>query len=155
MPEVRVGDLTMYYEIQGEGDPLVLIAGLSTDITAYQRIIAELAQHRKVIAFDNRGAGRTDKPDIPYSIGMMADDTAGLLAGLGIQRADVLGISMGGRIGLELTLRHPELVRSLILVSTFVKRIPPGWRGLLFEVAVRFPFLRRIRQALSAAAVCF
>ena len=144
MPTIRVNDINVYYEMHGEGEPLVLIPGLSIDITAFERIISELAQQYTVIAFDNRGAGRTDKPDIPYSIGMMADDTAGLLAALGITHAHVLGVSMGGRIATELTLRHPEMVKSLILVSTFVKRIPIRRRGVMFNLAITFPFVRRI-----------
>jgi 3-oxoadipate enol-lactonase len=144
MPMILVNDLNMYYEVHGAGEPLVLIQGLSADLSAYQRLIDALAQHYQVIAFDNRGAGRTDKPDAPYSIGMMADDAAGLLTALGIQRASVLGISMGGRIAVELTLRHPELVRRLILVSTFVKRIRFPPRGPMYTLAVRFPLLRRV-----------
>jgi pimeloyl-ACP methyl ester carboxylesterase len=134
----------MYYEIHGEGEPLVLIAGLSIDVTALAGMIRELSQHYKVIAFDNRGAGRTDKPDIPYSIDMMAEDTAGLLAALGIERAHILGVSMGGRIAIALTLRHPEQVKSLILVSTCVKRIPLSWSGCLLGVMLKIPMWRTI-----------
>ncbi len=118
MPTLKVNDIDVYYELQGHGQPLVLIAGLGTDISPYRAIIRRLAQKYMVLAFDNRGVGRTDKPDIPYTIEMMANDTAGLLNGLGIKRADVLGISMGGRIALELTLQHPEAVRALVLAST-------------------------------------
>jgi pimeloyl-ACP methyl ester carboxylesterase len=108
----------MYYEMSGEGELIVLIAGLGTDITPYRRNIRALSEEHKVFAFDNRGVGRTDKPDVPYTIEIMADDTAGLLRALGIARASVLGISMGGRIALALALRHPELVKSLVLTST-------------------------------------
>jgi pimeloyl-ACP methyl ester carboxylesterase len=118
---VTANGLSVYYEVHGEGEPLVLIAGLATDITEDERMIRGLSQAYRVIAFDNRGAGRPDKPDIPYSIEMMADDTAGLLAALGVERIHVLGISMGGRIAVALTLRHPERVKSLILVSTAVR----------------------------------
>jgi pimeloyl-ACP methyl ester carboxylesterase len=118
LPTVAVNGITIYYEIHGEGEPLVLIAGLATDQTPYKRLIRELAKRARVIAFDNRGVGRTDKPDLPYSIDMLADDTSGLLTALGIDRANVLGISMGGRIALALAFRHPEQVKSLILVST-------------------------------------
>src|SRR5579863_2495968 len=105
MPTIKVNDLTMYYEIHGDGEPLVLIPGLRTDVSEYQRIIALLSAQNKVVALDNRGAGRTDKPDSPYSIELMADDTAGLLNALGIQSAHILGVSMGGRIAVALTLR--------------------------------------------------
>ena len=144
MPIVTVNDIHIYYEIHGEGEPLVLIAGLSTDITAYIRIIGELSQTYRVIAFDNRGAGRTDKPDMPYSIEMMANDTARLLHTLDIEQAHILGISMGGRIAVDLTLRHPELVKSLILVSTFVRRFPLNQSGLIHRIMLNMPFLRKM-----------
>ena len=79
MPYIKVNDIQMYYEIHGDGDPLVLIVGLGTDISEWDGIIRWLAQKYKVLAFDNRGAGRTDKPDTQYSIEMMANDTAGRL----------------------------------------------------------------------------
>lgn len=87
----------MYYEFHGAGDPVVLIGGLANDLSESGQLIARLARTNRVLAFDNRGAGRTDKPDIPYSIEMMAEDTAGLMRALGIGAATVLGISMEGR----------------------------------------------------------
>jgi pimeloyl-ACP methyl ester carboxylesterase len=143
VPTVGVHDITLYYETQGTGAPLLLIPGLATDVSEYQRLIAALARGAQVIALDNRGAGRTDKPDIPYSMEMMADDAAGLLDALGITQAHTLGISMGGRIALALALRHPEQVKSLILVSTGARVPPPNWRRrLLLDLA---PRLSRVR----------
>jgi pimeloyl-ACP methyl ester carboxylesterase len=95
----------------------VLIAGLAADVSEYAGLVRGLALANTVLAFDNRGAGRTDKPDRPYSIEQMADDAAGLMQALGFRPAHVLGISMGGRIALALALRHPELVTKLVLVS--------------------------------------
>ena len=118
MPTQRAGGIDMYYEFHGTGDPVVLIGGLGNDITEAQRLIEWLARTHRVLALDNRGAGRTDKPDIPYSIEMMAADTAMLMEALDAGGATVLGISMGGKIAMELTLEHPELVTRLILVST-------------------------------------
>lgn len=118
MPSVKVNDIEMYYEVHGEGEPLVLIGGLGTDVRPYATIVRALSERYRVVSFDNRGAGLTDKPDIRYTIEMMAEDTVGLLGVLGIQGASLLGVSMGGRIALALALGHPELVRSLILVST-------------------------------------
>jgi pimeloyl-ACP methyl ester carboxylesterase len=118
MPTTRINDINVRYETQGEGEPLLLIAGLGSGVSLFARSIPILSKGRKVIAFDNRGAGRTDKPDVPYTIEMMADDAAGLLKALDIERADVLGVSMGGRIAMDLAIRHPEMVRGLILVST-------------------------------------
>ncbi|MFX1346176.1 MAG: alpha/beta fold hydrolase [Promethearchaeota archaeon] len=78
----------------------------------------DLSKHLKVVLFDNRGAGRTDKPDIEYSIKMMADDTVGLMNHLNIEEAHILGYSMGGSIGQEIVLNYPEKVKKLILCST-------------------------------------
>jgi 3-oxoadipate enol-lactonase len=118
LPLAEVNGIHVYYEIHGKGESLVVIPGLSIDITALEKIVSELSKNYQVIVFDNRGAGRSDKPDIPYTIEMMADDTSGLLNSLKIERANIMGISMGGRIAITLTLKHPEFVRSLILVST-------------------------------------
>lgn len=118
MPTVRVNGITMYYEQSGAGEPLVLIGGLGLDVSDCRNLIRALAERHRVLAFDNRGAGRTDKPDAPYTIAQMAGDTAGLMRALGVAQADIVGISMGGRIALELALNDPGLVRSLILAST-------------------------------------
>lgn len=142
MSTVKVNDIDIYYEIHGDGEPLCLIPGLANDVSDLQVMIRLLSRKYRVIAFDNRGVGRTDKPDIPYSIEMMADDAAGLLKALEIAQAHVLGISMGGRIATALTLGHPELVRSLILVSTFVNRIESSRTGRLLGLMLRILALR-------------
>lgn len=118
MPTVPVGDIDVYYEIHGEGPPLVFIGGLGVDLTVFTPFTDLLANDFRVITFDNRGAGRTDKPDAPYSIPMMADDTLGLMDALGIARAHVVGVSMGGRIAVELAAAHPTRVDRLVLIST-------------------------------------
>src|SRR5213080_2719915 len=141
MPSVRVNDVDMYYEIHGDGEPLVLIVGLGTDISEWDGIIRWLAKKYKVLAFDNRGAGRTDKPDAPYSIETMAHDTAGLMQALGIEQAHILGISMGGRIALALALRQPKRVKKLILVSTSARSIK-NWRSHFFSILSSVTILR-------------
>jgi 3-oxoadipate enol-lactonase len=94
MPTVLVNDINIYYELHGAGEPLVPINGLASDVSEYGDIVRWLAQSYTVLAFDNRGAGRTDKPHAPYSIEQMAGDTAGLLQALGMKEAHVLGISI-------------------------------------------------------------
>ncbi len=118
MPKVKVGDINIYYEVHGKGESLVLIMGLGGNTTRWFRIMPLLSQEHKVIAFDNRGAGRSDKPDIPYSMEMMADDIAGLLDAIGIDSAHIFGISLGGMIAQHFALRHPRKVTSLILGCT-------------------------------------
>jgi pimeloyl-ACP methyl ester carboxylesterase len=118
MPQVAVNGIKVYYEIHGKGDPLILIMGLRRNAEWWYCQIPVLSEHFKVIAFDNRGAGRSDKPRMDYSIRLFADDTAALLEALGIKRAHVLGISMGGYIAQELAINYPDKVRSLILGCT-------------------------------------
>jgi pimeloyl-ACP methyl ester carboxylesterase len=119
MAFAQVGDLRMFYESRGSGEPLLMIFGLGGDTTFWSpRLLEQLARDFRVIAFDNRGAGRTDKPDAPYSIELFADDTAGLLHALDVPRAHVFGISMGGMIAQELVLRHPAIAQSLTLGCT-------------------------------------
>jgi 3-oxoadipate enol-lactonase len=145
MPTVKVNDINMYYEVHGEGEPVVLICGLGNDISPYRRIISLLSEKYMVLAFDNRGAGRTDKPDIPYFIEMMADDTAGLMDALNIKGAHILSFSLGGRIAAALALKYPDRVRSLILVSTFVKRIDRmNLTQRLFFFLFRVPVIGRV-----------
>lgn len=116
--KVVVNDINIYYEIHGEGKPLLLIEGLGYSSWMWFKQIPAFSREYKVIVFDNRGVGNTDKPDIEYTIEMMADDAAGLLKVLGEDSAHVLGVSMGGFIAEELALRYPHIVRSLVLVST-------------------------------------
>lgn len=119
MPEVKVNDINMYYEIHGEGEPLILIMGLGGDHFRWFRILPLLTEHFKVVTFDNRGVGKTDKPDIPYTMKMMSDDIAGLMDTVGIDKAHVFGISLGGMIAQNFALLHPNRIISLILGCTF------------------------------------
>lgn len=124
MPVLHAGNIDMYYELHGTGDPVVLIGGLASDISQWGWLTEWCAQTHRVLAFDNRGAGRTDKPDAPYTIPMMADDTDALMDTVGMSNATVLGISMGGKIALDLALRYPDRVSRLILVSTMASARP-------------------------------
>ncbi|MBI5284397.1 MAG: alpha/beta fold hydrolase [Chloroflexi bacterium] len=120
MTMVRVGDIEMYYEEHGDAgtEPLLLIMGFMMNAAAWAPQIAALAERYHVIAFDNRGAGRTTQPEGAYSIPQMAADTAGLLDQLGIESTHVMGASMGGMIAQEFAIRDPARVRSLVLACT-------------------------------------
>jgi pimeloyl-ACP methyl ester carboxylesterase len=110
-------------------------------------LIAEISKKYKVLIFDNRGVGKTDKPDMKYSIKMMTDDTVGLMTELGIERAHILGISMGGAIAQEVALNYPEKVEKLVLcsttaaLSTFVKLA-----GLLFKPLLKYYFKSKFKS---------
>jgi 3-oxoadipate enol-lactonase len=96
MLKVRVGNIEIYYQDVGSGDPLVLIMGFGGDHLAWAFQMADFSMRHRVIAFDNRGVGQTDAPDHPYTTRMMATDALGLMDAIGIDRAHVLGVSMGG-----------------------------------------------------------
>jgi pimeloyl-ACP methyl ester carboxylesterase len=119
MPKLNVNDIQIYFEVQGEGVPLVMIMGLGANLDWWDpRMIQELSRRFRTVMLDNRGAGRTDASDRDYTIRLFADDTAALMDGLGISRAHVLGISMGGMIAQELALSYPQKVEKLVLCST-------------------------------------
>lgn len=119
MDKIKAGDIDVAYTISGEGHPLVMIQGLTATMDWWDpAFIEELSKRYRVLAFDNRGAGRTEAPDGEFSVEQFADDTANLMDALGIDKAYVLGYSLGGMIAQELALRHPEKVEKLILCST-------------------------------------
>lgn len=115
---ISVGSVRLAYAVYGAGEPLLLIEGLGYASWMWFKQLPALAERYQVVVFDNRGVGDSDKPDVPYSIRGMAVDAAGVLEGLGLGPAHVLGASMGGMIAQELALGRPELVRSLILACT-------------------------------------
>lgn len=126
MPYANVNGIRVYYEIYGEGYPVVLIGGLGSQIQSWAAQVPTYSKHFKVIVFDNRGAGRSDKPDIPFTTELMADDTARLLETLGIESAHVAGKSMGGMIAQWLAIKYPEKVNKLVLGCTSASRDDVG-----------------------------
>lgn len=118
MSIAKVNNIDIYYEVHGEGEPLILIAGFTADSQSWQLVINNLSKHFKVIIFDNRGVGRSETTDPPYTIEQMADDTKGLMDYLNIHAAHILGHSMGGYIAQKLAIKYPERVYKLILCST-------------------------------------
>jgi 3-oxoadipate enol-lactonase len=118
MPKAKVGDINLYYEIHGKGEPLVMIMGGTASLEWSYRAIPVFSREYRLILFDNRGAGRSDKPDISYTMEMMTDDLAGLLDAIGIDSAHIQGGSLGGMIAQQFALRYPKRVRSLILACT-------------------------------------
>jgi pimeloyl-ACP methyl ester carboxylesterase len=119
MPKVKVNDIQVYFEVHGAGFPLVMIHGLGANLDWWEpRMVQEFSKRFMTVTFDNRGAGRTDVSDRSYTIRLFADDTTGLMDALGISRAHVLGLSMGGRIAQELVLDYPQKIGKLVLCST-------------------------------------
>ena len=133
---VRAGTLDIWVERQGTGPDVLLIAGLGDPAEAWQFQLDGLADRYRLTAYDNRGMGRTPLPAEPFSVATMADDAAALLRALDVSAAHVAGFSGGSAIAQELALRHPELVRSLVLISTwaradaFFRAAVKSWRWL-------------------------
>lgn len=120
-----INGLNLYYEIYGEGEPLVLLHGGFGLTDMFEAILPELAANRQVIAVDLQGHGRTADSDRPLSSEAMGDDVAALINHLGFAQADIMGYSMGGAAALRAAIQHPELVRKLIVISAPCKR--SGW----------------------------
>jgi pimeloyl-ACP methyl ester carboxylesterase len=118
MPKLQSNGITIAYESHGEGHPLLLICGVGYGGWAFRKLAPLLSDRYRVITFDNRGVGGSDKPEGPYSTPQMAQDAIGLLEGLGISSAYVLGHSLGGYIAEEIALARPDLVKKLVLAST-------------------------------------
>ena len=134
MPKVQVNELTMNYDQQGTGEPLILIPYLAADYACYAFQVAEYAKHFTCISVDLRGAGETDKPGGTYSTELFADDVAAFMQVLGLQKAHVSGLSLGAATGMWLAARYPEKVKSLSLHSAwaktdpFLKVVVEGWQ---------------------------
>ena len=124
MPLVDVNGVRLYYEEEGRGAPLLLIMGLGASLETWAAQREAFAERYRVIAFDNRGAGRSAAPPPPWTVPAMAEDTVGILDALGIARAHVVGVSMGGMIAQELAIRHPERVARLVLAMSFARPEP-------------------------------
>lgn len=119
MPFTQIRDIQMYYEIAGKGPRLLTISGTGADLRNKPNIFdSALADEFEILAFDQRGLGQTDRPDIRYTMADYADDVAALLQTLGWDRCHVMGISFGGMVGQEFALRYPDKVERLVLCCT-------------------------------------
>lgn len=114
----RVNDVNLAYYVCGHGEPVLMIQGLGGRAADWGSIPAGLAGRFAVITFDNRGTGKSDKPDTEYRLEGMADEAVAVLQAAGHERAHVVGLSMGGMIAQLVALRHPQRVRKLVLIST-------------------------------------
>ena len=158
LPRAHVGGLGLAYEASGEGFPLLLIMGLGANSDWWDpRLVEDLSRDFHVVRFDNRGTGRSDDSEEAYTLRTLADDAAGLMDALGIARAHVFGMSMGGMIAQELALGHPERVGRLVLGSTHC-----GGSHVVPPTADALGIMARLAGAASAeesgrltVALCF
>ncbi len=111
----------IYYQIRGQGDPLILIMGFGADGNVWEKHVQEYEKHFKCFLIDNRGVGKSDQPKGPYNTAMMAEDVITVMEHAGIAKARVAGISMGGAISQSLVLDYPDRVQSIALISTWPK----------------------------------
>jgi pimeloyl-ACP methyl ester carboxylesterase len=134
MPVVQANGIDINYEVQGEGEPLVLIPYLAADQACYAFQVAEYAKHFTCYSVDLRGAGLTSKPEGEYTTELLADDIAAFMRAAGVGRAHIFGVSLGASAGTWLAAKYPELVKSLQLHSAWDKTDPfltvivEGWR---------------------------
>jgi pimeloyl-ACP methyl ester carboxylesterase len=148
MPKVEVNRIGIHFEEHGSGPPLVMIGGLGADTHLWSKQVPAFSKRFRVVVFDNRGSGESDKPDEPYSIPMFVADTVGLMKALGIDKAHVVGASLGGLIAQELVLTHPEMVDRLVLMCT-TSNGPRSVRPSLWSL---IPMAFRLRRTGDPAA---
>ena len=150
MPQARANDITMHYDQQGTGEPLILIPYLAADHACYAFQVPEYAKHFTCISVDLRGTGESDKPKGAYTTEQLADDVAALMQATGIDRAHVSGLSLGGAIGLWLAVKYPDKVASLSLHSSWARSgghqrtVVESWQDLAKGVGVTEMIIRAI-----------
>jgi 3-oxoadipate enol-lactonase len=161
MPTLPIGGIHLYYEISGQGQPILFIHGLGSSTRDWELQVAFFSDRYQVITFDVRGHGRSDKPPGPYGVPLFATDTVELIKTLGIATAStrggapvhVVGISMGGMIAFQLAVSYPDLIRSMVIVNsgpefilrTFRERLQALQRLLI----VRLRGMRKMGEVLS------
>ena len=134
MPKIRVNNITMNYDQQGEGEPLILIPYLTADSACYAFQVAEYAKHFTCISVDLRGSGESDKPEGVYSTELFADDVAAFMQTLGLNQAHVSGLSLGGAVAMWLAAKYPDRVKSLSVHSAwdksdrYIKTVVESWQ---------------------------
>lgn len=131
MPILTVNNVELFYRESGAGQPVLFIQGLGIDHRGWAAVVPPLAKQFRCVSFDNRDAGQSSLVEHDYTVIDMMDDALGLLDALGIGRADVVGVSMGGVIAQEMAIRHPERVRRLVLITTYTSGDPRG--AAIFE----------------------
>jgi pimeloyl-ACP methyl ester carboxylesterase len=152
LQSVRTG-VALNYEVSGEGDPLLLITGTSASIPLWGALLPALAERYRVIAYDHRGLGGSERGEGPISVASLAEDASALLAALEVPRAHTLGWSLGSAIIQELALAHPEQVASAVLYATWGRT--DGFQRSMLS-ALRLPYVvRDMEAALATSGLAF
>lgn len=153
MPTITLDEINLYYEIRGEGEPLLFIHGLGSSSRDWELQLDFFAQNYKLILVDVRGHGRSGKPPGPYSIPLFAEDIKKFLQALQVGPAHILGISLGGMIAFQLGISYPDLIKSLVIVNSTPELVARTlkdrlgiWQRLLI---VRFLGMRKMGEVLG------
>ncbi len=153
MPLFSTGDIEIYYEIHGQGDPLLLIHGLGSSSRDWELQVSHFEKTYQVVTLDLRGHGKSAKPPGPYSMTLFAKDTASLIEGLGLSPSRIIGISLGGMVAFQLGLDYPALVKKMVIVNSVPELIPRNlsdrlayWQRLLI---IRFMGMERMGVVLA------
>lgn len=128
MPKIKVNDLNIYYEIHGQGEPLVLIHGLGSSSQDWAYQLDHFSSRYKVLVYDVRGHGQSDKPPGPYGVPIFTQELAELMGALDIPAAHICGISMGGMITFQMAVDYPEMVKTLTIVNSRADLVPNTFR---------------------------
>jgi pimeloyl-ACP methyl ester carboxylesterase len=121
MPIIKTNGINLYYEEKGSGEPLLLIMGITATGSVWEKHVAHWQKEFRCITFDNRGVGQSDSPPGPYTTAQMADDCAGLLEVLQLEKVRVVGVSMGSTIAQQLAIRHPGRITSMVLMCPWAR----------------------------------
>ena len=140
MSMLNLPDMELFYEVTGDGPPLLLIHGLGSSSRDWENQVEPFAKDYQVITLDLRGHGQSSKPTGPYSVRMFAEDTDALIRALGVAPVHVVGISMGGMVAFELAVRFPELLRSMVVVNSYPEMRVETFREYL-QIWRRYIFL--------------
>ena len=159
MSIAKVNDIKVYYEIKGRGAPIVLLHGAQGDSSSFNGLFERLAKTYMVLKFDQRGSGFSDKPDMEYTMQLLAKDTAALMEHVGLSSAHIFGVSLGGMIAQAFYTAFPEKVKTMMLGCT----LPGGWRkaykkDLPEAVAIAFSAdenISEIQRAKALASVAY
>jgi pimeloyl-ACP methyl ester carboxylesterase len=153
MPKLSVNDIDLHYEISGQGEPLLFIHGLGSSARDWEYQVSFFSEQYRVITFDLRGHGQSQKPAGPYSMSLFADDTAELIELLGVAPVHVVGISLGGMIAFQLAVDHPDLIKSLVIANAWTEVVPrtlkDHWNVFMRFAVARLFGMRKTGEVLS------
>ncbi|MFZ5920706.1 MAG: alpha/beta fold hydrolase [Chloroflexota bacterium] len=153
MPKLRIDSIDLYYEINGQGQPVLFIHGLGSSSRDWEMQVPSFSERYRVVTFDLRGHGKSGKPPGPYRMAQFAADTAGLVRALEIAPAHIVGISLGGMVAFQLAVDAPELVRSLTVINSapefIVRTARERFQVLQRKLIVRLLGMRKMGEVLG------